>query len=146
MGLILTNVGQPAAILKTTGVAWTAINGTEQVSVVIPIAYEEGPATRQEAAGIIITISSAISAGTTDGNLTFSIYTAADNSTKDTVATVTNTIAYLVANTPHVQTFTYRMDEVGPAIILGITRATGDRVFAAPTVTARRWYYKQIIG
>lgn len=143
MGDIATKIGQPTDILKTGSVAWTAVNGTEQVSVVIPVAYEE-PATFQPAAGLVIKIS-LVSSGASDNNISLDIYGAADNATQDDVATVLNTIAFTDAGSPTVWSRMYRMDEIGPAIVIGLTRDAGTATLT-PTLTVYRWYYSQIMG
>ena len=42
MGDIATRIGAPTTVLKTGSVAWTAVNGTEQLSTAIPIATPSG--------------------------------------------------------------------------------------------------------
>ncbi len=138
-----TFLGASFDVLKTTGVAWTAVNGTEQVSVAIPIAIEDA-AGEVSHAGICLNVSLAISAGTTDDDVSFDIYGSSDNSTRDTDALVTNTITTLVATTPDISTWTYRMDELAPSIICGFTRDGGDRVIAL-TLTAFYWDYQQLM-
>lgn len=145
MGLIATLIGQPEIILKTGGGAWSNLSGSEQLSVVIPIAYEEA-ATKQPAAGIVLNLSLAITTGSgADGDCSLDIYAAADNATKDTDALVTNTLTTLLATTPDITTLTYRMDELAPSIIIGLTRDAGTRDIAV-ILTAYRWYYHQIVG
>lgn len=144
MGDIATRIGAPTNILKTGSVAWTAVDGTEQLSTAIPIAYEE-PTIIQGMAGICLSAVFAISGGAGDGNIGLDIYNAADNVTKDTAAIDTNTIAYTVAGTPAVWSQTFRVDELGPAIIVGAIRDSGDRVIAI-TLLAYPWFYTQVMG
>lgn len=142
MGQIVTEIGEPQTILKTGGVAWAGVSGAEQLSVVIPIAFDI-PATGFGAFGITLNLSLAIAAGGgADGNVSFDIYPTYDNSTKDTDPVVALTLTTLLAATPDITTKTYRMEELGPSIIVGLTRDSGTRVIT-PTLVARRWYLKQ---